>query len=146
MKLGNPPEDYATTNVPPDFLGDIFESIAGAVYKDSNYSMKTFRTVMTPFLNYTFGKNNSFENLQVNLLTFLTISQRKVWIFRSHKENQKKVLKSKNQNRQFVISVKILVFLKSHENYRKFQEDHEYLIWFKYSLTVGLSLTSGPLP
>ncbi|EFX74669.1 hypothetical protein DAPPUDRAFT_251524 [Daphnia pulex] len=54
VKLGNPPEDYAATNVPPDVLGDIFESIAGAVYKDSNYSMKTFRTVMTPFLNYTF--------------------------------------------------------------------------------------------
>jgi hypothetical protein len=78
VKLGKPPEDYAATNVPPDVLGNIFESIAGAVYKDSNYSMTTFRTIMTPFLNYTFGKNNSFENLQVNLLTFLTISQRKV--------------------------------------------------------------------
>ncbi len=88
MKLGNPPEDYAAIYVPPDVLGDIFKSIAGAVYKDSNYSMTTFRIVMTPFLNYIFGKNNSFENLQVNLLTFLTISQSKVWIFRSHKENQ----------------------------------------------------------
>ncbi len=66
VKLGNPPEDYAATNIPPDVLGDIFESIAGAVYKDSKYWMRTFRTVMNPFVNYTFGKNNSFKNLHVH--------------------------------------------------------------------------------